>query len=260
MNIDLSPLDPPVFEPGSVWLAGAGPGDPGLLTLWAAHGLAHADHVVHDALVDPRILALARPGAVIQAMGKRGGTDSIDQDAITRRLIELARGGARVLRLKGGDPLVFGRGPDEIRGLVQAGVPFRIVPGVTAGIGGLAYAGIPVTDGTHNSSVAFVTGHDAAGGVPAGVDWDALGRGAQVLVIYMASRRLAEIAARLLAAGRPAAEPAALVSKASCADQQVLTTTLAALTDTDAPTLPAPMVLVVGPVVDMRAVMDWWRP
>src|SRR6266481_5733575 len=136
VTVPLPPL--PRFEPGSVWLAGAGPGDPGLLTLLALHALAQADAVVYDALVDPRILALARPGAALENAGKRGGRPSPKQPDISARLIELARAGKRVLRLKGGDPCVFGRGGEEALALAEAGIPFRIVPGITAGIGGLA--------------------------------------------------------------------------------------------------------------------------
>ena len=158
--------DMPAFAPGSVWLAGAGPGDPGLLSLLALHGLRQADVVVYDALVDERILALARPRHCAEYAGKRGGKPSAKQRDISLRLIELAREGKRVLRLKGGDPFVFGRGGEEALALVAARIPFRIVPGISAGIGGLAYAGIPVTHRDVNSAVTFVTGHDASGLVP----------------------------------------------------------------------------------------------
>src|ERR1700730_3923963 len=143
--MDLSALDLPDFAAGSVWLVGAGPGDPGLLSLLALHALRHADTVVYDALVDPGILQLARAGAELDYAGKRGGKPSPQQPDITLRLIRLARAGKRVLRLKGGDPFVFGRGDEEALAPAAAGIPFRIVPGVTAGIGGLAYAGIPTT-------------------------------------------------------------------------------------------------------------------
>ena len=174
--------DLPAFEPGSVWLAGAGPGEPGLLSLLALHGLKQADIVVYDALVDERILAMARPVAVREYAGKRGGKPSAKQRDISLRLIELAREGKRVLRLKGGDPFVFGRGGEEALALVAAGVSFRIVPGISAGIGGLAYAGIPVTHRDVNSAVTFVTGHDASGLVPDSVDWTALANGILTVV------------------------------------------------------------------------------
>ena len=140
-----SRLGLPDFEPGWVWLVGAGPGDPGLLTLHALNALRQADVVVYDALVDETVLQFANPGATLEYSGKRGGKPSPKQRDISARLVELARAGKRVLRLKGGDPFVFGRGGEEALALVDAGIPFRLVPGVTAGIGGLGYAGIPVT-------------------------------------------------------------------------------------------------------------------
>src|ERR1043166_970355 len=216
----------PVFEPGSVWLAGAGPGEPGLLSLLAVHGLNQADVVVYDALVDENILAFARPAAICEFAGKRGGKPSPKQRDISLRLIELAREGKRVLRLKGGDPFVFGRGGEEALALVAARIPFRIVPGISAGIGGLAYAGIPVTHRDVNSAVTFVTGHDASGLVPDSVDWQALAKGAPVLVIYMALKHLEQIAGRLIAGGRRADEPVAIVSKATTVEQRVLETRL----------------------------------
>src|SRR5262245_21007918 len=175
----------PAFEPGWVWLAGAGPGDPGLLTLLALHGLRHADIIVYDALVGPGVLALARPGAALEYAGKRGGKPSARQPDISLRLVQLAREGKLVLRLKGGDPFVFGRGGEEAMALVAAGIPFRIVPGISAGIGGLAYAGIPVTHRDINSAVTFITGHDTSGLVPDSVDWVSLARGSPGLVIHL---------------------------------------------------------------------------
>src|SRR5215470_6639453 len=169
-------LDLPELTRGSVWLVGAGPGDPGLLSLLALHALRQADAVVYDALVDRRILALARADAELDYAGKRGGRPSPQQPDITLRLIKLARKGKRVLRLKGGDPLVFGRGGEEALALAAAGIPFRIVPGITAGIGGLAYAGIPTTHRDTNSAVAFLTGHNSEGGPPGGIDWAAVAR------------------------------------------------------------------------------------
>src|ERR1700756_5725402 len=151
----------------------------------ARHALGCADVVVYDALVDSRILRLARPGAMLDYAGKRGGRPSADQPDISARLIRLAREGNRVLRLKGGDPCVFGRGGEEALALADSGIPFRIVPGITAGIGGLAYAGIPVTHRDIASAVTFVTGHDREGAVPSGIDWAAIARGSPVIVLYM---------------------------------------------------------------------------
>jgi uroporphyrin-III C-methyltransferase len=256
------PFDLPSFAAGSVWLVGAGPGDPGLLSLLALHALGNADHVIHDALVDPRIIALARPGAMVEAMGKRGGADaSAKQSDITDRLIALARQGLRVLRLKGGDPFVFGRGPEEALALVEAGIPFRVVPGITAGIGGLAYAGIPVTSRDTNSAVAFVTGHGADGDIPEEFDWDALARGAPVLVFYMGLKHLERMVARLLAAGRHPDEAVAVVCDAATPRQRVVETTLSGLAGAVAAAgLAPPALLVIGKVVELRAKLDWWRP
>ena len=254
--IDTAPLDLPEFEAGSVWLVGAGPGDPGLLTALALHALACADVVVYDALVDPRILRLARPGAVLDYAGKRGGRPSPSQPDISARLIGLARAGKRVLRLKGGDPCVFGRGGEEALALAAAGVPFRIVPGITAGIGGLAYAGIPVTHRETNSVVAFLTGHNSDGERPGALDWAAIARAAPVLVLYMASRHLQQIAERLLACGRASDEPIAIISKATTPEQSVTVSTLGEVARA-APSVPAPAIVVIGEVVRLRTALDW---
>lgn len=248
----------PEFEPGWVWLVGAGPGDPGLLTLHAVNALAQADAVVYDALVDRRVLDFASSGAAVEFAGKRGGKPSPKQRDISLRLVELARAGKRVCRLKGGDPFVFGRGGEEALTLVEAGVPFRVVPGISAGIGGLAYAGIPVTHRDVNHAVTFLTGHDQTGLAPASIDWPSVARGAPVLVIYMAVKHLGQISAALLAAGRPAGEPVAIVSSATTEDQRVLETTLgAAAADLAGSGLEPPAIVVVGAVVKLRAALDW---
>ena len=250
--------DLPALEPGSVWLAGAGPGDPGLLSVLALHGLRQAEVIVYDALVDSRILDIARPGVQLEYAGKRGGKPSAKQRDISLRLIELAREGRRVLRLKGGDPFVFGRGGEEALALVAAGVPFRIVPGISAGIGGLAYAGIPVTHREVNSAVAFITGHDSSGLVPDTVDWESLSRGAPVLVIYMALKHIEPIVERLLAAGRAVSEPVAVIAKATTAEQQVLESTLGKVAaDIAASGIEPPAMVVVGDVVRLRGGLDW---
>ena len=250
----LPALDFPEFAPGSVWLVGAGPGDPGLLSLLAVHALGQADVVVYDALVNRRILAFARADAMLDYAGKRGGKPSPQQPDISERLIRLARAGRRVLRLKGGDPFVFGRGGEEALALVAAGVPFRVVPGITAAIAGLAYAGIPATHRDTNSAIALVTGHASDGEVPDGLDWSALARGAPVLVLYMALKHLAPIAQRLMASGRAPSEPVAVVSKATTEDQRVLETTLArAAEDVAAARIEPPAIIVVGEVVRLRA-------
>lgn len=246
------------FEPGWVWLVGAGPGDPGLLTLHALNALQQADIVVYDALVDDEVLKLARPGALIEYAGKRGGKPSAKQRDISLRLIELARAGKRVLRLKGGDPFLFGRGGEEALALVDAKIPFRVVPGVTSGVGGLAYAGIPATHRDVNHAVTFVTGHMAGGDVPDTIDWRALGQSSPVIVIYMGIKHLARIAAELLAAGRRADEAVAVISHATTIRQRVLETTLgSAANDVAESGIGAPALIVVGEAVRLRAGLDW---
>jgi len=244
--------------PGSVWLVGAGPGDPGLLTALALCALEEADAIIYDALVDRRILALARPGAALEYAGKRGGRPSPSQPDISARLVQLARDGRRVLRLKGGDPFVFGRGGEEALALKAAGVSFRVVPGITAGIGGLAYAGIPVTHRDIASAVTFLTGHDRAGAVPDNLDWPAIARGSPVIVLYMGLNHLARIAARLIAAGRPPDQPVAIIGRATTAEQRVVVTSLmAAAADAAAWRIEAPTIIAIGEVVRLHATLDW---
>ncbi len=245
----------PAFDKGWVWLAGAGPGDPGLITALGLHAIANADVILYDALANETLLALARPGAELIYAGKRAGKKSCKQSDISRTLVSLARKAKRVLRLKGGDPLVFGRGAEEALTLARAGVPFRIVPGVTAGIGGLAYAGIPLTHRDTNHAVTFVTGHGADGKLPT-LDWAAIANGSPTIVLYMARKYASEIAANLIAAGRNASEPAAVVSNATFAGQSVRVTTLAELGAAAAESA-APAILVIGENVKLRAGLDW---
>ena len=243
----------PELAPGSVWLVGAGPGI-GLLTLHAANALRQADVIVHDALVNADCLSLAKPGAILEFAGKRGGKPSPKQRDISLRLVELARQGKRVLRLKGGDPFVFGRGGEEALTLVEHGIPFRIVPGITAGIGGLAYAGIPVTHREVNHAVTFLTGHDSSGLVPDRIHWDGIAKGSPVIVMYMAMKHIGQIAANLMSAGRSPDEAVAFVCNAATPEQTVLETTLArAEADVIASGLEPPAIVVVGEVVRLRA-------
>ncbi len=247
------------LAPGWVWLVGAGPGDPGLLTLHALSALEQADVVVHDALVDTRILDMVKPGVELFNVGKRGWKCSPKQSDICDLLVDLAKQNKRVVRLKGGDPFVFGRGGEEAQALVQNEVPFRVVPGITAGIGGLAYAGIPLTTRETNDSVVFITGHDQTGGMSTRVKWEELARTVPVLVIYMPMKSLGRIAEKMIAGGRSPSESCAIVSRASTPHQRVLVTTLErAAVDAAESDLPAPSLFVVGPNVDYRCWTNWY--
>jgi uroporphyrin-III C-methyltransferase len=248
----LEKLDLPALEKGWVWLVGAGPGDPGLITALGLKALAQADVILHDALVDDRLLALSDAEKIYA--GKRAGVKSCKQDEISDTLIRLAKEGKRVLRLKGGDPFVFGRGGEEAQALVAAGVPFRIVPGITAGIGGLAYAGIPVTHRDTNHAVTFITGHGIDGKLTK-LDWAAVSHGAPTLVLYMARKFAGEISQALIAAGRPGDQPAAIVINAARTDQQVIVTTLAGLGAVEAGS--APSIIVIGDNVSLARELDW---
>ena len=252
----LAAADFPPFLPGSVWLVGAGPGGPGLLTLLACHALGRADVIVHDALVSPDILMLAPPQIERIHAGKRGGKPSPKQADITIRLIELARQGKRVLRLKGGDPFMFGRGGEEAGELARARIPFRIVPGISSGLGGLAYAGLPITHRDTNQAVLFLTGHDETGAVPGAVDWPAVARAAPVIVMFMAVKHLPSIAGKLLAAGRQRDEALTIVSHAADPAQSVLETTLGNAADLHDVATPA--IVVLGPVAQYRGQLDWY--
>eukprot|EP01037_Dinobryon_pediforme_P006221 gene6221-6288_t len=209
----------PVFAPGSVWLVGAGPGDIGLLTLHAVNALRQADVLVYDALVSEDILRLAKPDVQLEFAGKRGGRPSHLQKDITQRLIELAREDKRVLRLKGGDPFVFGRGGEEALELVKAGIAFRVVPGITSGIAGLAYAGIPATTRDTNVGVILATGHNAEGTVRA-EDWANMARTGLPIILYMAMTNLAQIVPALQAGGLKSDTPVALVARATTPHQR----------------------------------------
>jgi uroporphyrin-III C-methyltransferase len=245
----------PRFCPGEVWLAGAGPGDPGLLTLHAANALSQADIILYDALVHDAVLRLAQPGTVLEAAGKRGGRPSPSQRDITERLIELARQGKKVLRLKGGDPFVFGRGGEEALGLAAAGISFRIIPGLTAGLAGLAYANIPATTRDTNHGVILVTGQYAAGNERS-LEWRALAGTDLPIIVYMGISRIAEIADALMAGGLPPETPVAVVCEATTPRQRVLVTTLTnAAVETSAKGLGSPSIIAIGQMVALRAAL-----
>jgi uroporphyrin-III C-methyltransferase len=242
----------PSFEPGHVWLVGAGPGDPGLLTLHALAAISTADVIVHDALIDERVLALAGAATRLESVGKRGGQPSAMQADISGRLIALARQNRRVLRLKGGDPFVFGRGGEEAFALAEAGISFRIVPGVTAGLAGLAAASIPTTLRGVNQAVILVTGHCAGG--DGGPDWAALARTGQPLVLYMAMRNLREISAALVEGGLARSTAAAVIVAATMPEERVLVSRLGRLADdVEAAGLASPAIVVIGEIVAARA-------
>ncbi len=240
----------PPFPAGHVWLCGAGPGDAGLLTLHALNALKQADVVVHDALIGADILALAQDGAKRIYAGKRGG-QSATQAGISQQLVTLAQSGKRVLRLKGGDPFMFGRGFEEAQVLAAHSIPFRVIPGISAGIGGLAAAGIPVTHRDVNTAVTFVTGHDAT------TDWNAISKASAVIVIYMGLKRIEGIAKALLAAGHGADMPVAIVTNASLPTQQVLETTLGMVKqDLAISPMSSPAIICIGRNVSLRDVFE----
>ncbi|QDZ01613.1 uroporphyrinogen-III C-methyltransferase [Nitratireductor mangrovi] len=239
------------FEPGHVWLAGAGPGNAGQLTLDVVSALAQADAVIYDALVDASILRAA-DGADLHFVGKRGGKASARQDDITALLIALAGRGKRVLRLKGGDPYVFGRGGEEALALAAAGIPFRILPGVTSAFGALASAGIPATMRGFNKAIILATGH--AAGTPDDLDWAALAKTGQPIVVYMGLANLAKIAAALVRGGLAPATPAAIITAATTPEERVLVSTLGRITQEAANTgITSPGLIVIGEIVSMRA-------
>jgi uroporphyrin-III C-methyltransferase len=241
----------PAFRPGHVWLAGAGPGDPGCLTLEVVAGLTQADVIVHDALVHEAVLALAEQRALRIFAGKRGGKPSAVQADISARLVNLARAGKRVLRLKGGDPYIFGRGGEEALALTAAGIPFRVLPGVTAGFAGLAAAGIPPTMRGLNKAVTLATGH--AAGTEDDLDWQALARTGQPIVIYMGLKSLPVIAAELRRGGLAPRTPAAVIMAATTPEQRVLVSTLDEVAaEALRQGFAAPAVIVVGDIVSMH--------
>ncbi len=239
----------PVLAPGTVWLAGAGPGDPGLLTLDALAGLSQAEVIVHDALVDARVLALAGEKARLEFAGKRGGKPSATQADISQRLIALARTGARVLRLKGGDPFVFGRGGEEAAALAAAGIPFRVIPGITAGLAALAAARIPATLRGVNRAVIFAAGH----GADENFDWAPLVRARAPLVLYMVMHNLERITAALMQAGLAADTPAAVIASATTPQERSLIATLQGLAAAvREQKIDPPAIVVIGEIVKMR--------
>jgi uroporphyrin-III C-methyltransferase/precorrin-2 dehydrogenase/sirohydrochlorin ferrochelatase len=244
---------------GEAWLVGAGPGDPELLTLKGFQVLQQAEVILYDRLVSPGVLAYARRDAELIEVGKTGGGPSTSQATINELLVSRVRAGQRVCRLKGGDPFVFGRGGEEAAALAAAGLPFQVVPGITAALGCGAYAGIPVTHRGLATAVVLATGELAADSPSP--DWPLLARPGSTAVIYMATRKLADVAGSLIAAGRPAGTPAAVVAAGTLPNQQVVRATLGTLAAAVASAgLSPPAVLIVGEVADLAATIGWFTP
>ncbi len=255
-----APGDAP--EPGVVYLVGAGPGDPGLLTARALELIAGADVILYDRLIPSSALDGARADAELLFVGKEGGGPSVAQEQTEELIVARAREGKSVVRLKGGDPFVFGRGGEEALTLRAAGIPFEVVPGVTAGVAASAYAGIPVTHRGLARAVALVTGHtreDASEETT--LDWDALAAFPGTLVLYMGVRRLPQIAASLIAAGRSPSEPAAVVEKGTLPDQRTVSATLATIAEAvEREGVRAPSITVVGAVAALADEISWLGP
>ena len=236
---------------GKVYLVGAGPGDPGLLTLKAKAILERSDVVFYDALISPEILALIPPTALRIHAGKRRGRHSLSQEEITAELITKAQTFETVVRLKGGDPFVFGRGAEEAEALLGAGIAVEVVPGVTAGVAVPAYAGIPLTHRLFSSSVAFVTGHESAGKYAPQVQWRSFAQGAETIVIYMGLHNLGFIVSELIAGGKPPETPIALISEGTCTTQQIVISQLGTIVAAGVD-LPSPTLAIVGDVVKLQ--------
>jgi uroporphyrinogen III methyltransferase / synthase len=243
---------------GIVYLVGAGPGDPGLMTRRSLELIADADAILYDRLIPPGALEGARPDAELRYVGKEPGAAALSQEETNDLLVELGRAGKRVVRLKGGDPFVFGRGGEEAEALAAAGVSFEVVPGVTAGVAAPAYAGIPVTHRDAASAVAFVTGHEDPEKPESALDWDALARFPGTLVLYMGIKNLPLIAERLTAAGRDPQEPVAVVERGTYPGQRTLVDTLSGIAArVETAGVRPPAITVVGPVAGLRETIAW---
>ncbi|MGN7610626.1 uroporphyrinogen-III C-methyltransferase [Magnetococcales bacterium HHB-1] len=263
----ISAADDTFLPDGAVALVGAGPGDPDLLTIASIKALKWANVVIYDALISTEILALIPPHCEKIFAGKRGGRASTKQHDICDTLVALAKEGKRVVRLKGGDPFVFGRGGEEAGLLKKENIPFKVVPGLTAGMAGPTYAGIPVTHRTVNANVAFITGHEKAQNPPftnnesaSRIDWEAVGRAFPVLVLYMAMSNLAPVTQRLIQAGRAPDTPVAIINWATTPRQKTLVTSLEkAVDDVNNCQIGSPSIIVVGDVVSFRQELAWFK-
>jgi uroporphyrinogen III methyltransferase/synthase len=247
-------------EAATVYLVGAGPGDPGLITRRGLEVLRRADVVLFDRLVDPRLLDEAAPSAERVFVGKRAGGPVLPQAAIDRLIVDHARTGKTVVRLKGGDPFVFGRGADEAQALAAAGIAFEIVPGVTSAVAVPAYAGIPVTHSGMSSSFAVLTAHESSTRPDASAQWNAVATGAGTLVLMMGVARLADVTDRLIAAGRDPDEPAAVIERGTTGDQRTVVSKLADIAGAaERAQISPPAITIVGPVVQLRNAIDWFE-
>jgi uroporphyrin-III C-methyltransferase len=244
-----------------VYLVGAGPGDPGLMTLKGKALLECADVVIYDALVSPAILAMINPNAEKINAGKRMGRHSLLQSETTQLLIDKAHDNAIVVRLKGGDPFIFGRGGEEMEELLKAGISTEVVPGITSGIAAPAYAGIPLTHRLYSSSVTFVTGHEAAGKYQPTVNWNAIAHGSETIVIYMGIHNLPYIVQQLHSAGLSLETPIALVRWGTRPEQEELIGQLKTIVEqVDKTNFTAPAIAVIGAVVNMHNILSGCRP
>jgi len=243
--------------PGTVYLVGAGPGDPELLTLRALRIIGEADVLVYDHLVSQPILDLVKPGAERLYAGKERGNHAVPQDDLNLLLVALARQNKRVVRLKGGDPYTFGRGGEEVETLKENGIPFEVVPGITAAIGVAAYAGIPLTHRNHAQACVFVTGHLKDGSM--NLDWPGLARRRQTVIIYMGLGGLSHLCEQLMAHGLPADWPAAIVQQGTTPNQRTVAGTLSTLPHlAEAAQLKAPTLIIVGEVVTLKDKLTWF--
>jgi len=244
---------------GKVYLVGAGPGDPDLLTFKALRLMQRADVVLYDRLVGKSILSLVRRDAERIYVGKLPQEHTVPQPEISAMLLRLAQEGKRVLRLKGGDPFVFGRGGEEIELLAEAGIPFQVVPGITAASGCAAYAGIPLTHRDHAQACIFVTGHSKNGQVD--VDWDLLMQPRQTIAVYMGLKHLADLTRAFIAKGAAPSLPAALIDNGTRPNQRVVIATLDTMAEkAEKAGVKGPAILIIGSVVRLRDKLDWYAP
>ena len=247
------------FTKGSVWIVGAGPGDPGLLSLLAYKSIKKADVIFYDALLNEEILSLAKPNSQLIYVGKRGNKKSINQLEINKLLINEAKKNKRVLRLKGGDPFIFGRGGEEALSLKLNKIPYKIVTGATAGIAGLAYAGIPATHRDFNTSVTFISAYGAGGEKPETIDWTIFSKTSQLIVIYMGLERINWVCSELVKRGRDRNENIAIISNATKQNQKILISTLSnCLEDFDKNAVESPALLVIGKNVLLSPILNWF--